>query len=93
MAQYLTTLTLMTDKILKFSATWCGPCKQLSMVLKGEDLGVPVEEVDIEANSSLAQQYGIRSVPTMVYVRDGEEVSRITGAQSLDKIRDWVTIQ
>ena len=48
----------MTDKILKFSATWCGPCKQLSMVLKGEDLGVPVEEVDIEANSNLAQQYG-----------------------------------
>lgn len=63
------------------------------MVLKGEDLGVPVEEVDIEANSNLAQQYGIRSVPTMVYVRDGEEVSRITGAQSLDKIRDWVTVQ
>ena len=63
------------------------------MILKGEDLGVPVEEVDIEANSNLAQQYGIRSVPTMVYVRDGEEVSRITGAQSLDKIRDWVTIQ
>jgi thioredoxin 1 len=62
------------------------------MVLKGEDLGVPVEEVDIEANSDLARQYGIRSVPTMVFVRDGEEVSRITGAQSLDKIRDWVTL-
>ena len=63
------------------------------MVLKGEDLGVPVEEVDIEANPELARQYGVRSVPTMVYVRDEQEVSRITGAQSLDKIRDWVTVQ
>ena len=83
----------MTDKILKFSAAWCGPCKQLSMVLKGEDLGVPVEEVDIEANPELARQYGVRSVPTMVYVRNEQEVSRITGAQSLDKIRDWAIIQ
>lgn len=61
-------------------------------MLKGVDLGVPVDEVDISTAPELARQYGIRSVPTMVYVRDGEEVSRITGAQSLDKIRDWVTL-
>lgn len=80
----------MSDKILKFSASWCGPCKSLTMTLKGEDLGVPVEEVDIDENSDLAVQYGIRSVPTLVYVRGGTEASRLGGAQTLAKVKEWV---
>jgi len=83
----------MTDKILKFSAKWCGPCKQLAMTLHGEDLGVPVVEVDIEQESAVAQQYGVRSVPTLVYVRKDTEVSRLIGAQPLEKIRDWAAVQ
>ena len=80
----------MSDKILKFSASWCGPCKALAMTLKDEDLGVPVEEVDIDAQSDLAVQYGIRSVPTLVYVRGGTEASRLGGAQTLTKVKEWV---
>jgi thioredoxin 1 len=81
----------MTDKILKFSASWCGPCKSLAMTLKGEDLGVPVEDVDIDDSSYLAAQYAIRSVPTLVLIKDGKEVSRITGSQTLDAVRKWVS--
>jgi len=82
----------MTDKILKFSSTTCGPCKQLSMILKDEDLGVPVEEVDVVQQQHLAAKYGVRAVPTMVYVRDDAEVSRFTGVMPIDKIRDWITL-
>lgn len=83
----------MTDKILKFSSQTCGPCKQLAMTLKDENLGVPVEEVDVNADPELAQKFGIRSVPALVYTRNDQEISRLIGAQPLEKIRDWVTIQ
>lgn len=78
------------DKVLKFQASWCGPCKALSMTLLNEDIGVPVEEVDVDSNREMAIQYGVRGVPTMVYVRDDQEVARFTGVKPLDEIRKWV---
>jgi thioredoxin 1 len=80
----------MSDKILKFSASWCGPCKMLTKTIEGQELGLPLEEVDIDENQSLAVQYGIRSVPTMVYIRDGSEVSRVSGMMVLGKIQEWI---
>lgn len=84
---------IMTDKILKFSSKTCGPCQALSMLLHGEDLGVPLVEVDVDTNGALAQEYGIRSIPTLVFVRNDEEVSRLVGTQSLEKIQNWATVQ
>lgn len=80
----------MSDKILKFAADWCGPCKMLSKTLEGEDLGVPVEEIDIDKNQELAVQYAIRGVPTMVYTRDGTEVSRVSGMMMIGAVREWI---
>jgi thioredoxin 1 len=80
----------MTDKILKFQASWCAPCKALSKALEGVDLGVPVEEVDIDEDMDTAVSYGIRSVPTLVYVRDGSAVTKTTGSKTVDEIRDWI---
>jgi thioredoxin-like negative regulator of GroEL len=60
------------------------------MVLKGMELPVPVEEVDVDSNTDLAVQYGIRGVPTMVAVdADDEEISRLTGSQTEASIRKW----
>ena len=81
----------MSDKILKFQASWCQPCKMLSKAIEGEDLGVVVEEVDIDDNRDLAIQYGVRGVPTMVLVREGTEVARVSGYMSADKVREWVS--
>lgn len=81
----------MTDKILKFSATWCQPCKMLTQSLKNVDLSVPVEETDIDENRDLAIKFGIRGVPTLVYVRDDVEVARLVGMQMSGDVVDWVT--
>lgn len=70
-------------KAIKFEASWCQPCKNMSRVLDGikEQLTVPIEAVDIDENADLAKQYGIRSVPTMVLVDDGgKELKRKVGA-------------
>lgn len=77
-------------KLLKFTASWCPSCKQLSKVL--EDFNdVPVEEVDVEDRFELADKYGIRSLPTMILLdKDNNEIRRFVGLTTLDKIREFV---
>ncbi len=76
------------SKILKFSASWCQPCKMLSKRIEGEDLGAPVQEVDIDENTDLATKYAIRGVPTLVLVDDqDQEVGRLSGVHSAADIK------
>lgn len=82
----------MTDKILKFQATWCGPCQALKMAMHGEDLGIPVEDIDIDKNPEIAAKYRVRGVPTLVRVRGNDEIARKVGASSLKEVKDWISI-
>jgi thioredoxin 1 len=69
-------------KVTKFSAAWCGPCKVLTPIfdqVKSEVSDVSFQEVDVDTNSSLAIQYKVRGVPTIVIEKDGQEVKRIVG--------------
>jgi thioredoxin 1 len=68
-------------KLLYFSAGWCGPCRILGPVmdeLKSE--GIQIQKIDVDANPEIAQQYGIRNIPTVVLTSDGAEVIRKVGA-------------
>ena len=75
-----------TGKVLvDFSATWCGPCRMLAPVLdeiSQEYAGqVTIYKVDIDQCQSLAMNYRVSAVPTMVLFEDGQPVSATTGAQ------------
>jgi len=72
----------MSIEVLKFSASWCGPCRVLSNTLKDVE---GVTQVDIDKEMETARKYGIRSVPTLVFLKDDKEVHRQSGAISLDK--------
>ena len=78
-------------KILRFTASWCGPCKALANTLKNEDIGLPIEVIDIDDDTKMAIKYNICSVPTLVIDDDGKEVTRITGARPLDQLKKWVS--
>ena len=80
----------MTDKIVKFSASWCGPCQALASQLEGVDLGVPVVNVDIDQETESAVKHGIRSVPTLVFYKGDTEVSRIVGSRNIKELKDWI---
>ena len=71
--------------VKKFSAVWCGPCRALTPVMneiKGNYSNVKFEEYDIDEYSEITEEYGVRSVPTIIIVKDGIEVNRFTGLSS-----------
>lgn len=75
----------MSVEILKFSASWCGPCRILAEVLKNEP---NITSVDIEGDIEKAREFKIRNVPTLVFLKDGQEVLRQTGVISLAKYKE-----
>jgi len=77
-------------KVLKFSATWCGPCKMLAKTLQTVNTEVEIEEVDINQNEELAAQYKVRGVPTLVMLEDGVEVKRVVGVKSKEELENWI---
>jgi thioredoxin 1 len=76
-------------KILRFTASWCGPCQGLAMNLETASLGFPIEVVDIDVHGDLAQEYGIRSVPTLVMLDENIEVKRLIGSKTVNQLQEW----
>lgn len=71
--------------VADFWATWCGPCKamgpsidELAAQYEGQAL---IGKVDVEENNDLAEKYAIRSVPTIIFFKDGEMVDKVVGLQ------------
>lgn len=80
-------------KVFKFYAEWCGPCKGLSMVVKGaaDKILIPIEDVNIDENIMLSQEFKVRSVPTMVLVDDQEnEIKRHVGLMNEAQLLEWL---
>tara|TARA_A200000159_G_scaffold95009_1_gene88177 strand:+ start:532 stop:795 length:264 start_codon:yes stop_codon:yes gene_type:complete len=72
-------------EVKKFYADWCGPCKVLSPLMenvKSKFASVKFENVDIDSQFEIAQKYYVRSVPTVIIEKDGQEVQRFVGVQS-----------
>ena len=73
-------------EVKKFSATWCGPCKSLVPIINEVKsqfpTGVRFIDYDVDTEKLAAAQYGVNSVPTVIFVKDGVELKRITGLNS-----------
>lgn len=80
------------DNILyDFSATWCGPCQQMHpIVARLEREGLPIKQVDVDANRPLAQYYGVSSIPAFVLVINGKVAQRSVGATSEGELRQML---
>ena len=78
--------------MVDFWATWCGPCKMISPIvdqIATEMAGtakVAKANVDEGGNQNLATRFGIRSIPTLLFFKNGELVDTIVGATSKDNI-------
>ncbi|MFP4187059.1 MAG: thioredoxin family protein [Acholeplasmataceae bacterium] len=80
--------------VIQYYAVWFGPCQMLKPVL--DDLSNDMSDtdfyrIDIDQYREQAIDAGIRSVPTVVLYRDGEEVDRQAGYQPKERIASWIT--
>ena len=75
--------------LIDFYADWCGPCQKLSPIVDKfaeEHSEIKVVRIDIDAQEDLADRYNIRSIPTLVVIENGEEINRVIGLVSEEKI-------
>ena len=79
-------------KVLRFTASWCGPCKMLAKTLEDIDTQIPIEVIDIDENQDLAMNYGIRGVPTLVMLDGDVEVKRLVGMKMKNELSEWLKV-
>ena len=79
--------------VVDFFATWCGPCQILGPIMEGvadELADVKVFKVDVDENEGTAREFGVMSIPTIVILKDGEEIDRHVGLMNRSSLAQWI---
>jgi len=77
-------------KILYFTASWCAPCKALSPIMDSLQGQINFDKIDVDSNTDLSAQYGVRGVPSLILIDEtGEVKGRLVGLQSKEQILNF----
>ena len=78
--------------LIDFWATWCGPCRMQAPILEQLAGEVPEDELkilkmDVDENPNTAREFGIMSIPTLLFKKDGQVVKQVAGVHTKDQLK------
>ena len=79
----------MKKEILYFSAEWCGPCKTLAPRMERLSNQINYKKIDVDNNRELSSEFGVRNIPTLILLQDGQAINRLVGLQSEQDILNF----
>jgi thioredoxin 1 len=78
--------------VIDFWATWCGPCRMVAPIIselaEQYDGRIVVGKCDVEENDELAEEFGIRNIPTILFIKEGKVVDKLVGAMPKAKFEE-----
>ena len=78
-------------KVLRFTASWCQPCKALAGIIEQVKTTMPIEVIDIDENTEMAVKYGVRSVPTLIIVDElGNAKEKMIGLKAKNLVEEFL---
>jgi thioredoxin 1 len=79
-------------EMIKFGAEWCGPCRMMKPAISqiqekyANDIEVKITDIDVDVNPELGTEYGVRSIPMIVFLKDNEVIQKKVGTVTANEI-------
>ena len=82
--------------ILYFTADWCNPCAKTKPIveeLNRDSSDVKFQVIDADIESAMARSFEVRSIPTFIVIKDGEEIKRVSGSQTKEQLQELMSYE
>ena len=77
-------------QLFYFSAAWCQPCQTLGPIMDQVSSQISVQKINVDYEADVITKFGVRNIPTVILVENGQEVRRFTGVKSYNDILNFI---